>query len=344
MTSITVDSIKYGLAESKAKEISDMFKPMLDKMVELEKEYNHVASLPMDPQTCKLAKELRLKYVKTRTTTATIHKGLKEFYLKGGKFVDGWKNAQIMASSGIEENLMSIEKHYELVEKQRIEDLQAERLLEVQKYDETTQSNEFGKMDDKVWEAYISGTKMIHQQKLDAIKKVEEEAKKLELERVAKDKAEAEERERIKKENEELKKAAQEKERLEKIETAKRFEITEKKRLELEAQLKTEREAKEKIQLEAKQKQEKLEREEKAKREKLEAELQAKKDAEFKVKQEEIERVQAELNKGDAAKVKDLVSDLNDLKTKYSFKSAKNAKMYSDVGGLIDKVVVYINK
>jgi len=60
---------------------------------------------------------------------------------------------------------------------------------------------------------------------------------------------------------------------------------------------------------------------------------------------EDIEaKKQSELNKGDAAKVEDLISDLQLLKSKYSFKSAKNSTMYSEVGILIGKVINHINK
>lgn len=78
--------------------------------------------------------------------------------------------------------------------------------------------------------------------------------------------------------------------------------------------------------------------------ERLKAEAEkAKKQAEAAKKQAEAAK-QAELNKGDAAKVKDLISDLEALKTKYTFKSAKNQQMYDNVGTLIDKVVLYINQ
>ena len=53
---------------------------------------------------------------------------------------------------------------------------------------------------------------------------------------------------------------------------------------------------------------------------------------------------QAELSKGDAAKRNDLLNDLGELRTKYSFRSKKNQKMYSDVGILLDKIVAHINK
>ena len=55
-------------------------------------------------------------------------------------------------------------------------------------------------------------------------------------------------------------------------------------------------------------------------------------------------KIETELNKGDAEKVKDLIKDFQELKEKYTFKSAKNKKMYSDVGGLIDKTTNFINK
>jgi len=44
-------------------------------------------------------KELRLKYMKIRTATLDIHKKQKAFYLAGGRFVDGWMNASLMALS-----------------------------------------------------------------------------------------------------------------------------------------------------------------------------------------------------------------------------------------------------
>jgi hypothetical protein len=112
-----------------------------------------------------------------------------------------------------------------------------------------------------------------------------------------------------------------------------REEKERKEREEYEAKLKAEREEKERI-----------EREEKAKRKKLETELKAKEEAERKAKELEEQRIQAELNKGDEEKVKDLINDLNELKSKYTFKSVKYNKVYKDVKDLLDKVVNHINE
>ena len=85
-------------------------------------------------------------------------------------------------------------------------------------------------------------------------------------------------------------------------------------------------------------------RTERLERQKVEDELQAKKDQELKAEQDAEAAKQFELNKGDSEKVKDLVSSLEAFKVGYSFKSAKNKKMYKDFGLLVDKVIAHINK
>lgn len=331
---VKINPSDYGLEEQKAKQISEMFKPMLEKMESLESEFNEVAKMEISKETCDKARELRLKYVKVRTGTKKIHEELKAFYLQGGRFVDGWKNAQLMASQGIEEKLTAIERHYENLELERIAKLSEERASELFKYLESEDllPDGLGQMPDDVWNNYLTGAKANYKARKEAERKAEEE-------RIAREKAEAEERERIRLENIKLKKEAEERERKEKAEAEKR-ERAEAARLKKEAEEQAAREEKERKDREAFELKLKKEREE---REKAESELQAKREAEEKAAAEERTRKEAELNKKDAAKVSDLVSDLEGLKSKYLFKSKKNQKMYSDVGILIDKVVNHIN-
>lgn len=166
----------YGIQESKAKDISDMFTPMLDEMVELEKEYNVIINEAMTPVLCDKAKALRTKYVKVRTSTAKIHQELKSFYLKGGRFVDGWKNAQIMASEGIENNLAKIEKHYEILEKERIDKLQTERHAQLSAYELEVVPENLGEMPDSVWGNFLIGAKTSCELKKEAEEKAQKEA------------------------------------------------------------------------------------------------------------------------------------------------------------------------
>jgi len=79
---VKVNPSEFGLTSETAKNIQDQFAPMLEKMVQLEDEYNTILSLDIeDVETAKKAKELRNRYVKIRTATAEIHKQQKALYL-----------------------------------------------------------------------------------------------------------------------------------------------------------------------------------------------------------------------------------------------------------------------
>lgn len=75
---INIDPKDFGVSENRAKEVSQMFIPMLKKMEEMEAEANRFfKSLDGDNITNEdvfNARELRLQYVKIRTGTAKICK------------------------------------------------------------------------------------------------------------------------------------------------------------------------------------------------------------------------------------------------------------------------------
>ena len=204
---IKIDPKEYGLTDQTAKTIRMQFEPMLQKMEELETEFNSVVNLPIgEKKTSEKAKELRLKYVKVRTGTAEIHKLQKAFYLNGGRFVDGWKNAQIFASEGKEKKLEEIEKYLENLEKARIEKLNEERTALILPYINPEDVIPYGVMQADVWDAYYNAKVKAFNDRIEAEKKAE-------ADRIEKEKAEAEERARIKAENEKLKAEAEEKEK-----------------------------------------------------------------------------------------------------------------------------------
>jgi hypothetical protein len=236
MELVKVNPQDYGLTDETAYNISSQFKPMLDKMVELEKEYNEVVQMPIESEeTSKAAKQLRMKYVKVRTGTTEIHKQQKAFFLNGGRFVDGWKNAQIFAAQGKEDALERIEKHCEIVEKERQEKLHSVRFNELMPYidaatiDSTNFPN-FGDMDEDVWQAYLTAKKSAYNDRIEAERKAHEErerakieeaqireklAKEAEARRLAEEKLRKAEKEKM-----ELLKAQREKERQEAAEKA----------------------------------------------------------------------------------------------------------------------------
>ncbi len=203
---VKINPTEFGLTSETAKNIQDQFAPMLEKMVQLEDEYNQIVSLDIeDVNTCKRAKELRNKYVKIRTATAEIHKQQKAFYLNGGRFVDGWKNAQIFASQGKESELEKIEKYQENKEKERLDQLQNDRISLILPYVNDTTGLQFGTMQADVFEAYLNAKKKEHEDRIEAEKQAE-------LQRIELARKEAEERDAQRIENERLKAEAQKRE------------------------------------------------------------------------------------------------------------------------------------
>jgi hypothetical protein len=218
MNLVKVNNEDYGVEETKALEIQGLFSPMIDKMVELEAEYNAVVKLPVNEDTAKKARVLRLEYVKTKTGTAKIHKELKAPYLKLGQFLDNWKSTQKTASEGMEQKCLKIEKHFENVEAERIEELQTSRAAELEQYEVATVPQNLGEMADDVWSNFLTGSRVNFEDK--------KKAKRLEAERLEQAKIEAEkqaeqnrlavlefekEQKRVKAENKRLKQEAQEK-------------------------------------------------------------------------------------------------------------------------------------
>ena len=280
---VKIDPKEFGIEESKAADIAAQFKPMLDKMVELEVEYNQVIALPVESkQTAIQAKVLRMKYVKVRTGTAGIHKAQKAFYLLAGRFVDGWKNAQLFASEGIEKKLEDIEMFYENQEKQRIAKLQAEREEILLPYNvENVTALHLGEMAESVWNNFLLGTKKSHDDKIEAERLAEEK-------RLADLEADRIRQEKMRLENERLRKEAEEKEI---ILAAERAEAEREKKAAADALAAQVAESARLTKIEA-DKQAAILKAEKDKAAKLAAELQTKKDAELKA-EKEAARVEA---------------------------------------------------
>lgn len=332
---VTINPAEYGLQENEAQQISAFFIPMLDKMKELELEFNEVVKMPLEPSTFQKAKELRLKYVKVRTGTADIHKKAKDYYLKGGRFVDGWKNAQALASHGKEETLEKIEKHYEIMEAERKANLKAERLELISDLCENPEMYPLGEMSEAAFKQLFDGFVLAKQQKEEAERKAEEERienerlNKLENERrieiapyvqfatgsndlrnmpddeyekllsslkSAKNEYEAEQ-EKIRQENERLRIEAEKKE---KELQAERDRIEKEREVERQKQAKIRAELKAKADAERKEK-ERIEAELKAKQAKILAEQKAEAERLAKIEAEKQAKIQAELKeKADA--------------------------------------------
>ncbi len=309
----------YGLTQTKAKEVAKLFNPMLDKMVELEDEFNELVQKEITPEVCEEAKALRQKYVKVRTGTAKIHKELKAFYLQGGRFIDGWKNSQRMASEDHEKTLKNIEDHFLLLEAQKRKELQAERAAQVAPFmDEDAIPLNLFTMTEDVFNNFLTGVKYAHEQRIQAEKKAEEE-------RIRQEKEEAERIRKMEEDNKRLREEAEAKEKALEKERKAREAKEAKERKAREAQEEKERKEREKIEAQARK-----EREEK---ERLQREIKAKEEAEKKAEEEKKKQ-------SDKKRILSMVEDLEELKKDaLLFKSKTNQ---SHVNASLEEAIINI--
>lgn len=255
---IQVNPTEFGIEESKATELIGNLPQIKGERQILEQMYEQVILLDIeDKNTSKKAKELRLKIKENRTKGIEVwHKTSKDFFLKGGQFVDAIKRLEIAVNQRMEENLEQIEKHFEIKEAKRKQELSELRIAELELYsDFVPMGINFGELSDEEYKKIFNDSKLQYEAKLEADKKAEEQ-------RIAQEKAEAEAREQRRLENERLKAEAEKREKEIEAERKKQAKI----QAEKDAELKRERDAKAK----------------------LEAELHAKKEAEAKAESERI--------------------------------------------------------
>lgn len=309
-----------GLEASKAAQIKAVFEPMVTMLEEFEGQYAEIMALEISPETCLMAKRLRLDIGKIRIQADKVRKEQKEEYLRAGNAIQGVYNILKFAVIDKEEKLEEIEKHYERIITEKIAKIQEERELELQKYDFNGSTLELGQMHESVWANFLNGTKLNYE----AIKEAE---KKAEQERIEKEKAEKAEQEKIRKENERLKKEAVSRA----AEAIRERAEAEAKQKAIEEKARKEREAAEK----------KAEAERKAHEEQLKKEREARETIERKAAEEraEAERKQkeeAEANRKaatapDKVKLVVLISHmevlLKSLKTDKAKQAIKNAQI-----------------
>ncbi len=325
-----------AIEKSKAEQIKATFEPMVEMLEAFEEKFLSIVEKSkkgIDIEITTAAKRLRIDVGRVRIETEKLRKAQKEEYLRAGKAIDGVANILKWAVTDKENKLKEIENHFEIQEQKRLEKLQSDRVEILSKYVEDASERNLSQMDEDVWDAYFHTKKREYEDRIAAEKKAE-------ADRIAKEKAEAAERERIRKENERLRKEAAAKEKqlaAERAKAAQERKIAEdkarKEREKVEQKLKVEQETARKAAEKAA-----------AERVKLVSEIKAKEAAE-RTRVAKIEALkQADMQKGDAAKMKDFVSDLTNLKLKYEFKSVKMQNKYADAGLLIDKIINYIKK
>ena len=175
---MTINPSEYGIAESQANELVGNLSQIKAERVILERQYAEILKLDIeDSETSKKAKSLRLLFRDNRTKGINVwHSTTKEFFLKGGQFVDAIKRKEIAINERIEENLEKIEKHFENLEKERKAKLNAERISELEPFNAFVPMGlNFGELSDEEYTKVLNGAKLQFEQQQEEARKAEAE-------------------------------------------------------------------------------------------------------------------------------------------------------------------------
>ena len=167
---------EFGLQEKEAKDLTKGLPTILKERDVLIDAYEDMIEQEITEETIPLFKELRLKIRDNRTKgIIPWHKKSKDYFLNGGRFVDSIKNKEIEVNERMEQKLMDAEKHFENIEKERLNKLQAERVAELEPYLEDAHERDLSCMEQDVWESYLKTKKDDYNARIEAEKKLEAE-------------------------------------------------------------------------------------------------------------------------------------------------------------------------
>lgn len=178
---VKINPTDFGLTEEKATEITKGLAQVLSEREVLVAQYAEIITLEIDdPKTAKRAKEVRLLIKDNRTKgIEKWRKTHKEYYLRGGQFVDAKGNKESAENERMEDALEQIEKHQEILEKERKAKLQTLRLNLISEYIENADKMDLGNMQDDVWDAFYTTKKAEFEAKKEAERQAEIERQRL---------------------------------------------------------------------------------------------------------------------------------------------------------------------
>jgi colicin import membrane protein len=275
-TELELSAKTFGLEVEQVKEITNGLETIKSERIALIDTYEDVIGLEITEDNLKTFKDLRLLIRDNRTKgLKNWHKTNKAYFLAGGNFVQAIYNKEVLINESMEEKLLGAEKHFENLEKERLENLQFERLNKINPYVEDGYLVDYSIMEEEFFNDYFD----LKKAKFDKAEKERiEEAEKLRVEAEKEKERQAE----IEAENAKLKTEAEAKQ----------------KQSDLEAKQRANKEAlRLGIEKKAKEKQDAILKEAKDKADKLEAELKAKQEAELKAKKLEVKKLEDEKKK-----------------------------------------------
>lgn len=212
MSAITTNNPLAALAaqnnvtENVALEVIDALSPFVSQAGEIARaaEAINVTDATQVSEIRK-ARTLRLQIKACRVEADKARKGLKETSLKRSQFIDAAGRHVAALIEPVEERLTAMEEFAERAEAARKAALKTEREAQLKPFGVDTSFYQLGDMPEAQFIQLLESTRLAHDAKIAAAKKVEED-------RIAAEKAREEEEQRIRDENVRLQREAQERE------------------------------------------------------------------------------------------------------------------------------------
>lgn len=262
MEELSLVTQQHSLNEESAAHMQKAFAGFMKSAREIVDEAKGI-TVTSEEQT-ELMEEARVKRIKLKDIRVNVEKerkSLKEESLRTGKAIDGLANVIKFLIVPVEKYLQEQENFVKFQEEKRKVAVSLQRIAELEKYGVDVDAFDLVEMEDSYYDQLLENSKILYQNKKEAVRRAEEERIDAEKKRIA-------EEARMRKENEALKKE-REKEEAERLVQAKKLQE------ENAARLKAEKELKDREEKEARVKAEEAQRVKDAELARLRAEKQA---------------------------------------------------------------------
>ncbi len=201
-----------GIELTKAQQHAAAFGPSLQEVARLSQALLTINKENPTPEDSKLARRHRLDLVKVRSSAKALEEQRKEGLNAERNLLIGLGKVVSGAAQLAEQEYEEIEKHAEKKEQERIENLKTKRITLLDPFKDHVNLTyiPIGEISEEDFQKLLADSKLLHETKVEA-------ARKLEYERIAREKEEARMKEEKRLENERIKseKAAEEKARQE---------------------------------------------------------------------------------------------------------------------------------
>jgi len=159
---VFINPADYGVVPEKAKDIQGVFSELTIERESLRVMYGQIIGQEITQTLCKQAGELLKKVAKNRIGITKAHKAEKDYFLRGGQFIDAIKNRDIAIDTMMEDRLYSLKTYYEKKEEERLEQLAIDRETELLVYTDVIPAG-LGMMLDDVYSYFLEGAKVTYE-------------------------------------------------------------------------------------------------------------------------------------------------------------------------------------